>query len=158
MIRTRFAALGVTAQAPPPMLAAGTPIALETAQPLSSKVQVKGDLVELRTTRDILADGALAVPKGARAIGQIADARIKGAMGMGGRLTLRPLYLTLGSHTVRLTGAIERHPNVSGGAVVGLVTLGAAFTGRSAVIPAGTPVDAVTINSVAIDPPQTTAP
>ncbi len=132
-------------------LVMGTPVRLVTAQALSSKTQVKGDLVALRTAEDLIVDGVVAIPKGTPATGQVSDARIKGAMGMGGRLTLRPLYLSVGNRTVRLTGSAADGGGVQPGAVIGTVLIAPFFTGKSAVIPEGTSLQSFVVKTAVVD-------
>jgi hypothetical protein len=157
MIRVRVAAACLAAVAAPALagqpvtLPVGTVVPLVTTTPLSSKVNVKGDMVPLRTARDVVIDGRVAIPADTEAVGQIADARAKGAMGMSGKLTLRPLYLEIGGRVVRLTGAAVEKGEVDPGAVVGMVLLTPGFTGRSATIPAGTPVAAMVEKAVAVE-------
>ena len=136
----------------PVTLPIGTAVPLVTTTALSSKVNVKGDMVPLRTARDVVIDGRIVIPADTEAMGQIADARAKGAMGMSGKLTLRPLYLEVGGRIVRLTGAAAEKGEVDPGAVVGMVLLTPGFTGRSATIPAGTPVAAIVEKAVAVEP------
>lgn len=131
-------------------LVMGTPVRLVTAQPLSSKTQVKGDLIALRTADDVMVDGVVAIPKGTPATGQVSDARIKGAMGMGGRLTLRPLYLSVGDRTVRLTGSTDDNGGVQAGAIIGTVLVAPFFTGKSAVIPEGTQLQSFVVKTAVI--------
>lgn len=119
----------------------GLAIPLVTVDALSSKTSVKGDMVALQTAADVRIGDILVVPRGTPATGQIADARKKGAMGMKGQLTLRPLYLRAGGTVIRITGAADRKGSLPAGSAIGFV-LSAGFTGRSAVIPAGTPLDA----------------
>lgn len=128
----------------------GTPVSLVTAQPLSSKIQVKGELVALLTAEDVVIDGLVAIPKGTAATGQVSDARMKGAMGMGGRLTLRPLYLRLGNQTVRLTGSTDDSGGVQPGAVIGTALVGPFFTGKSAVIPEGSSLQSYVAKMVVV--------
>ena len=134
-------------------LPVGTPVALETVVPLSSRTSVKGDLVPLRVAENILSAGVVVIPRGTEAVGQIADARAKGAMGMSGRLLVRPLYLRASGSVVRLTGQVSEHASVTGGAVLGTVVLRMpAFTGRSAVVPAGTRFEGAIERSVTLPP------
>jgi len=128
----------------------GTPVRLVTAQPLSSKIQVKGELVALLTADDVVIDGVVAIPKGTAATGQVSDARMKGAMGMGGRLTLRPLYLRLGNQTVRLTGSTHDSGGVQPGAVIGTALVAPFFTGKSAVIPEGSSLQSYVAKTVVV--------
>jgi hypothetical protein len=142
----------VSAESAPVVLHIGTPVPLVTTTPLSSKTNVKGDVVPLRTADDVIIDGVIAIPKGTDATGQVVDARAKGAMGMSGKLLIRPLYLHVGNTVVRLAGQAADSASVSAGAVIGTVALGmAAFTGRSANIPAGTPLSAVVEKTVTLN-------
>lgn len=129
-------------------LTAGTEIQLVTTAPFSSKTSVKGDLVPLTVDEDVRVGERIIIPKGSAATGQIADARAKGALGMSGKLLIRPLYVRIGDDTVRLTGAINGKGSVTAGAVAGMVLLTPAFTGRSAAIPAGTRMTAIVERSI----------
>ena len=129
----------------------GTDVRLATAQPLSSKTSVKGDLVPLTVTEDVRIGDHVVISAGTAAVGQISDARAKGAMGMTGRLVIRPMYLQVHGRTVRLTGSEREKGSVEAGAVAGMALLGPAFTGRSASIPIGTPILAMTERTVVLE-------
>lgn len=120
------------------MVSSGTLIRLETTKPLSSKTNVKGDMVALRTVEDVKLGDRILIPRGTEAMGQVVDARAKGAMGMSGRLTLAPLYVRVRGRTVRLIGQSADKGSVTAGAVVGMALLSPGFTGRSAEIADGT--------------------
>lgn len=122
------------------VLKAGTSIQLETVQLVSSKTAPKGDLVDLIVCDDVLVEGRVVVARGTPAIGQISDARAKGAMGMSGRLMLRPLYIRLSDTIVRVDGEASDKGSVTAGAVIGLALLSGGFTGRSAELSKGTPL------------------
>jgi hypothetical protein len=142
---------GAQAAAQTVTLPIGTSVPLATVAPLSSKASVKGDMVSLITASDVIADGEVAIPKGTPATGQVIDARTKGAMGMSGRLVVRPLYLRVGDTIVRLAGSASNIASVSGGAVVGIAVLSPGFTGRSAVIPAGAMVNSIVEKTVTFE-------
>ena len=142
---------GTTAGAATIILPMGTDVRLATAQPLSSKTNVKGDLVQLTVAADVRIGDQVVIPAGTVAVGQISDARAQGAMGMSGRLVIRPLYLQVHGRTVRLTGSEREKRSVEAGAVIGMAVLGPAFTGRSANIPAGTLVLAMTEKSAVLE-------
>lgn len=152
-VAAAMALLAVPAAAREVTLGFGTAVPLATTGELSSKKNVKGDLVPLVTTEDVTVDGVVIIPKGAVATGQIIDAQAKGALGMSGKLILRPLYLQVGARTVRLAGGAADRASVTAGAVVGMVLLTPAFTGRSAVIPAGTPVPAMVEKTLIVSVP-----
>lgn len=135
------------------LLPAGTEISLVTAEPLSSKTKVKGDMVALSTAADVVIEGNVVIPKGTVATGQITDAQAKGAMGMSGRLALRPLYIRMGDIFIRLGGSARGKGTVTAGAVVGMVLLTPGFTGRSAEIPEGTMLTGVVDHGVALPSP-----
>ena len=140
-------ALAETVAVPLPM---GTEIPLETAKPLSSKTNVKGDLVELRTAADVMVTGYRLIPAGTEVIGEVTDARAKGALGMSGRLAIRPLYIRLGDLTIRLGGAASEKASTTAGAIVGMVVLTPGFTGRSAAIPQGTKLTGYVARSITL--------
>jgi len=121
-------------------LSSDTEVRLETVSPLTSKSSVKGDLVPLRTTADVIVNGQVVVPSGTPAMGQVSEARAKGALGMSGKLVVQPLYLTVKNSTVRLLGNAINRGSVTAGAVIGMAVLTPGFTGRSATIPAGTSI------------------
>lgn len=131
-------------------LPSATAVPLATVQPLSSKTSAKGDLVALRTTADVVADGVVAIPSGTAATGQIVEARSTGALGQSGKLVLAPLFLRIGDTTIRLTGKADGHGTLSAGQVLGLGLVSAAFSGRSALIPGGTAVPAETLRPVTL--------
>jgi hypothetical protein len=135
---------------PPATLAAGTAITLVTTAPLSSKISVKGDLVTLRTAEDVRLDDQIVIPKGTEATGQISDARATGGLGMGGRLAVRPLYLKVGNTVVRLSGTAQKNGGAPAGTVIGVAILTPVISGRSALIPAETPIAAVVEKAVQI--------
>jgi hypothetical protein len=136
------------------LLKAATPIRVITSAPLSSKTSAKGERVALEVAEDVIIDGQTLIKKGTAVIGEISDARVKAMFGQSGKLSVRPLYLRIGTQIVRLSGESGTKAKTSGGAIVGLAVVSPLFTGRSAIIPAGTEVPAsiehdVTINLAA---------
>lgn len=133
-------------------LPAGTPVPLATVPELSSKTSRKGNPVPLVTSADVTIAGQVVIPRGTPAMGEIGDMRAKGVLGQRGKLSLRPLYLLHKGQTVRLTGGAGTTGNVEPGAVLGLAVLSGAFTGKSAIIPAGTSFSASVLRDTAITP------
>jgi hypothetical protein len=138
------------AQEKPPalVLPATTRILLITAEDLSSKTSQKGQMVNLVTKYDILVDGAVAIPAGTKAVGKISDVLAKGFFGQSGSIVVEPMYIRVGDDTVRLIGRAESRGSISAGAVVGLLFVSAGFTGRSAIIPAGSELNAEVLSQV----------
>jgi hypothetical protein len=126
------------------VLKAGTPVPLETAAALHSKTHRQGDRFELLVDEDVLVGGHVAIPRGAKALGEIAKHTAKGPYGKAGRLELRLLYVTAGGRNIRLDGAQAEKgegnevPSVAAGLVSGAI--GAFIFGKSASLPAGTAV------------------
>jgi hypothetical protein len=129
---------------------AGQSIAFETVSEITTKKAANGDLVPLVTRDDVVIAGRVAIRKGSQAQGQLSDVRAKGAMGQSGKLSLRPLYMKVGDVTIRLEGSGGARQNAAAGAVIGMLTLTPGFTGRSAVIKAGTPIEGVVMRNVTI--------
>lgn len=119
-------------------IAAGTTIELETATELTSNNVVMGSLVRFRVAEDVRVDGVVVIPKGTDATGQVTDARQRGAIGMSGKLAIRPLYLRVGQAIVRLRGGTRTTMGTSEGEIASFVFNPLFFTGHNAVIPMGT--------------------
>ena len=130
-----------------------TAIPLQTVQDLTSKKAHKGDQIALAVAADVVIDGKLAIPKGTEAVGRIAFAQDTGAFGQSGKLRVEPLYLQVHGITIRLQGALFKKGTVTAGAAAGLIVLTPGMTGRSAKVPAGTPVDAEVMRSVSVPVP-----
>ena len=135
------------------MLKAATPIRVITSAPLSSKTSAKGERVTLEVAEDVIVDGQTLITKGTAVIGEIADARVKSMLGQSGKLSVRPLFLRVGAQIVRLSGESGTKAKTSGGAIVGLAIVSPLFTGRSAIIPAGTEIPASIERDVTIKLP-----
>lgn len=133
-------------------LRAGQTISLETAVELTSRSAAMGEMVPMRLAEDIVVEGRVAIPKGTPAMGQVEDVRAKGYMGQRGKLAIRPLYLSHGSQTIRLTGKISNTGEMKTGAVIGIALLTPGFTGKSAVFPSGTKLESVIVRDVVLAP------
>ena len=145
-------AAGVPAPMQVPMpavtLHAGDLVPLATIAAVSTKTAAVGDLVPMTVSEDVRIAGRTIIPRGTPAMGEVATMQAKGAFGQAGKLLVRPLYLTLGDRTVRLEGGSGARGTVPVGSVIGLIALSAGFTGRSAVIPAGTTIPAILLRDV----------
>jgi hypothetical protein len=122
-----------------------------TVDALSSKRNVKGDMIALRTSADVRVDDRVIIPGGTPAVGQISDARAKGAMGMNGKVAVRPLYLRIGATIVRLKGQAAAKGTAEAGAVIGIIVLTPGFTGRNGTIAAGTKIAAEVEKDIRFD-------
>jgi hypothetical protein len=136
-------------------LRAGTSVQLVTTEELSSKTSRTGDIVHMETKSDLRVNGTLVIPAGTKAMGKVADAMAKGAFGQSGKLLVEPMYIRLGDNTIRLSGKADAKGTTSAGAYIGMALITPGFTGKSAIIPAGSELNAEVRNDVML--PGTTA-
>ncbi|BBD98834.1 hypothetical protein SAMIE_1023350 [Sphingobium amiense] len=124
-----------------PLLPAGTPVRLMVLKEINSRTARLGDRFKLRVDEPIYIDGASAVPVGSTAWGEIASVEKNGAVGKGGRLGAKLLYLDLPSGRVPLRGGYADKGDGNGAgvvlAVVGFGILGLLTGGDSARLKAG---------------------
>ena len=157
-VSAQNAPVEATAETPDLALPPGTHIPLVLTQELSSRRHTKGDLVTLEVAQDIRIDDVVAIPSGTPVVAQITVAEKKGAMGRGGRLEAKPLYLEMPQGPVRLSGRLGTDGKSNTGAATAATALitGFAFviTGKSAVIPAGTEMTAVLDRPVRLSTPR----
>lgn len=131
-------------QAAPVRIAAGTMIALVTRDSISTRKNVKGDLLYLKVAAPVVVDGVTAIPVGTVVVAQLTRADQRGAFGKSGKLDVQLLYAELPGGPLRVNGMLEARGKQ--GADDGLATAAAFFflpsvaTGRSAEIPAGSEV------------------
>ncbi|URW76937.1 hypothetical protein M9980_07015 [Sphingomonas donggukensis] len=131
------------------MLRAGTPIALKTAEPLTTegkKLRI-GQRVQLEVAEPVMIGSTVVIPAGSPATGEITDVRNKGMWGKSGRINARVLFARVNGRQIRLTGGFDdkgKAGGVGAAAVSAIVFLPAGFfmTGTSAKIPLGAPVGA----------------
>lgn len=124
-----------------PLLPAGTPVRLMVIKEINSRTARPGDRFKLRVDEPIYINGAPVVPVGSFAWGEIASVEKNGAVGKGGRLGARLLYLDLPSGHVPLRGEYADRGDGNGAgvvlAVVGFGLLGLLTGGDSARMKAG---------------------
>lgn len=124
-----------------PVLPAGTPVRLMVLKEINSRTARPGDRFKLRVDEPIYINGAPVVPVGATAWGEIASVEKNGAVGKGGRLGAKLLYLDLPSGQVPLRRDYADRGDGNGAgvvlAVVGFGLLGLLTGGDSARLKAG---------------------
>ena len=118
---------------------------MRTVEPLSSKRARQGQRFDLEVSEEVRVDGMLVIPKGARGVGEVSRVVAKGVMGKAGQLEVRVMFVEVGGTRIRLDGT-ARDRGQSGVAPVALAAplIGVSaglFTGKSAVIPAGSAID-----------------
>ena len=128
------------------VLRTGTPVAFKTREALTTKGKKlkPGQRVQLEVAEAIMLNGAVVIPAGTPAVGEITDVRNKGMWGKSGRINARVLYATVNGRQIRMTGAFDDKGTTGTAAVVGSAVLlpvaGFFMTGTSANIPLGAPV------------------
>lgn len=134
----------------------GTRIPLRLLDELSTKRTPRGQTFRLEVAEDIVVSGQLVIPAGTIAVGEVTRSDAKGAFGKSGKLEARVLYLEMSGRTVRMSGMLGAAGQ--GGTTETVLTAVAAglfafaITGKSAVIPVGTPLAASLDRSIQLPP------
>jgi hypothetical protein len=143
VVAPTIAAIALPAQT---FLKAGTPVSLRTLDALTTKKKKLkvGDRFQMEVADAVMADNAVIIPAGSRAVGEVTLIKNKGMWGKRGRLAARALYLRAGERQIRLSGSFDDAGSAGTagvvGAVVALPIAGFFVTGTSAEIPTGTTV------------------
>lgn len=86
------------------LLSEGTDVPLTFDQDLSSKTAAEGDPVVFILAEDIKVGDVIVAKAGARAVGEVTNAKKSGMMGKAGELNIRVDYLKVGQAKVHLRG------------------------------------------------------
>jgi hypothetical protein len=130
------------------MLLTGTTVPLRTVTELTTKdKRLKvGDRFNLEVSEAVTLNGVTVIPVGSTAVGEVTTVRNKGMFGKSGLIETRLLYVRANNRQIRISGRVEDKgsKNGVGAGVATYATLVGGFlvTGTSAVIPAGTSVQA----------------
>jgi hypothetical protein len=129
------------AQAPPPqqsiekpktvLLTEGTEVSLQMAQDVSSRGIKPGEPVELTLAEDLKVGDVIVAKTGARALGEVVQAKKPDFWGEAGEVSIRVHFLRVGNKKVEIRGAI-------GSAGVRYIII----RGSQGIIKTGTPVKA----------------
>ena len=167
MILAALALLAAQAPAAQPaaggiLLPAATPIQLSTVDVLDSRSIRQGERFALRVSEDVLVGSTVVIPKGSAAVGEVEAVSGKGMVGKAGRLIVRPLFVEVGGQRVNLVGMTkERGADSTTGVAVGSLLLsgwGVFITGKSASVPAGSPLPGQVRTDVTLPAPAPTTP
>jgi len=113
------------------LLAEGTEVTLRMAQDISSRAARPGEPVELKLAEDLSVGDAIVAKAGARALGEVVQAKRPDFWGEAGEVSLRVHFLRVGDQKVEIRGAL-------GSAGTRYIII----RGSQAIIKAGTPVKA----------------
>lgn len=123
------------------VLPANTQVTVRMNEELTTKKNREGDTFYMSVTNDVLVDGYVAIPRGARAIGTITWMTKKGAFGKSGKMDVSINAIELGESRVPVVGTFRQegkgNTTATIGAVVAVGIFSAFVTGHSAVIPQG---------------------
>lgn len=124
-----------------PIVPPGTPVRLMVIKEINSRTARDGDRFKLRVDEPVYINGAPIIPVGATAWGEIGAVEKNGAVGKGGRLNARLLYLDMPYGHIPLRGEYSHRGDGNGAgvvmAVVGFGLLGLLTGGDSARLKAG---------------------
>lgn len=130
----------------PQVVPIGTPVRLMFLTEINSRKAIKGNRFKLRVDEPVFLNGRIAVPVGATAWGEIVSFDTNGAVGKGGKLGIRILYLDLPSGRLPLHGDAAQRGGGNGAgvamAVIGFGLLGLFTAGDSARFKAGDSITA----------------
>lgn len=136
-----LAALPVSAPTTTRMLPGNTEVLLSVNEELSTKRNEEGDTFYMTVVHNVVQDGFVVIPKGARATGEIIWKTGKGAFGKSGKMEIEVRYVEVGGNRIPLIGKFRQEGEgntVATVAAVALVWVAAPFiTGKTGRIPAG---------------------
>jgi hypothetical protein len=112
-------------------LSAGTEVPLAMAQDVSSRGTKPGEPVELTLARDLKINRVLVAKAGARALGEVVQAKKPDFWGDPGEISIRVKFLRVGDKKVELHGSASNTGNVY-----------VVIRGSQGIIKTGTPVSA----------------
>ena len=128
-------------------LRVGTEVPLVLSEELSTKnKQLKtGQRFQMEVSAAVLVQGVVVIPVGSPAVGEITEARNKGMWGKSGKFSARVLYVIVNGRQIRLTGSFDQKGTAGGVGAVAVSAIvfapaGFFMTGKSAVLPIGSPV------------------
>lgn len=143
------------------VIPAQTPVQLSTVDPLDSRSVKQGQRFALRVSEDVTVGATVVIPRGTPAVGEVEALSGKGMVGKAGRLELRPLFIEIAGQRLNLEGTSNKRgtDSTTGVAVGSLLIsgLGIFITGKSASVPAGSPLPGWVRSDVALPRPPNAA-
>lgn len=145
-------------------LPANTEVLLSMNEELSTKKNEEGDTFYMTVVHNVVHDGYVVIPKGARATGEITWRTGKGAFGKSGKMEIELRYVEVGGKRIPLVGNFRQEGEGNTVATIGGVIAAGVFaafiTGKSGRIPAGRELSVRTKEELAfaVSPSAPTAP
>jgi hypothetical protein len=126
-------------------LPAFTSVRFVTESTIDSRTVQQGQRFAIIVAEDVMVGDIAVLPQGTRAVGEVDAVTGTGMFGKAGSLVLRPLFVEIGGQRINLEGVMEQRgkQQVGSAAVTTFLTggLGLIITGKSAKLPAGTPLE-----------------
>lgn len=120
----------------PQTVAPGTPIRLMFLKEINSRTAVPGQLFKMRVHEPVFMNGQAVIPVGTTAWGEVVSFDSSGAVGKGGKLGVRVLYLDLPEGRLPIKGEANQRGSGNGAglalAIVGFGIFGLFSAGDSA--------------------------
>ena len=110
------------------LLKKDTEVKVVFAQSLSSKHAVIDEKVELRVAEDVICEGSVVIPRGARVIGTVTTGKKNEKYGNSKTVAVRVDYVLVKDKRIPLTGARDQKPDTNVGAAVA-ATVGLGVSG-----------------------------
>lgn len=135
---------------------AGTPIALELTDNISSSTAHEGQVVNFKVKTDVKQDGKVVIAAGATAMGQVVSSRSKSLMGIAGELEIVVKQVTaVDGSVVNVSSSsmtAEGNTRMAGAIVLTVFCLfGFLIHGKDVTIAAGTPISATVSSTTEIE-------
>jgi hypothetical protein len=134
--------------APDNVLRVGTEVPLKMSEAITTKGKKLrvGQRFQMEVAAPVTLNGAVVIPAGSPAVGEVTHVRNKGMWGKSGGINARVLHVHANGRQIRLTGQVDDKGTTGTAGVVGAVAFvpvaGFFVTGTSAELPVGAPVKA----------------
>jgi hypothetical protein len=147
-----------------------TPVSLEIAASVGSKISKTGDTFPIRLAAPIILAGRQVLPAGATGVGEVVHAKKSGGMGAAGELVLAARYLDVGGARMHLRSMhlavagksnIDRVNALNAASVASPVPIGLIgffIGGGQILIAAGTPATAKVAEAFTLEPAEQALP
>lgn len=141
------------------VLPRATALQFLTRSPISSRTAQEADRVDLVVSQNVLLDGAIVIPRGTQATGEVWRVKPNNGWGSAGTFEIHLISLTIDGLQLPITGIANKKGGSNlGGAVISsfftlALPLGFAITGKSAVLPINTPLAGKTEFDVLVGTP-----